>query len=145
CPPRTRPVATGALAAALWVTSAWAALSLLPAAYPQPNYVPASATIPNPVAANLGDRIELLGYEWHFRGDGEGNVLAVVVYWNATAPIDRDYAVTVQAFTPDGLRIGQLDTFPVSGMHPTSDWHSGEIVRDEYPLELSEGTAPDLK
>ena len=144
-PLRLRPLVTAVLAGALCLVSAWAALSVLPAAYPQPDYVSAGATIPNPLAANLSDRIELLGYESHVRTGDERNILAVVLYWKATAPIDRDYAVTVQAFAPDGTRVGQLDSYPVSGMHPTSDWRSGEIVRDEYPLDISAGAGSVLK
>ena len=136
-PQRLRPILIACLAFALFLTSGWAASNVLPAAYPQPNYVAAGAPIPNPVGANLGDRIELLGYEWQILQKGGRDVLTVSVYWKATAPIDSDYTVTIQAFAPDGLRVGHLDTYPVSGMHLTSDWQVGEIVRDEYPLEIT--------
>jgi hypothetical protein len=107
--------------------------------------VAADALIPNPIDANLGDRIELLGYDRHrLKKDGR-DVLAVSVYWKATAPIDSDYTVTIQAFEPDGMRVGHLDTYPVSGMHPTSDWQVGEVVRDEYPLEISANAGSTLK
>jgi len=144
-PKRLRPILIGCLASALFLTAGWAASNVLPAAYPQPNFVQASAPIPNPIGANLGDRIELLGYDWHVLRNGGRKVLAVRVYWKATAPIDSDYTVTIQAFAPDGLRVGHLDTYPVSGMHPTSDWQVGEIVRDEYPLEISANAASTLK
>jgi MFS family permease len=144
-PQRLRPILIGCLASALFLTSVWAAVVVLPAAYPQPTFVAAGAPIPNPVDANLDDRIELLGYDWHVLRNGGRDVLAVRVYWKATAPIDNDYTVTIQAFGPDGLRVGQLDTYPVSGMHPTSDWQVGEIVRDEYPLEISANAGSTLK
>ena len=141
-PQRLRPILIACLASALFLTSGWAASNVLPAAYPQPNFVAASAPIPNPIGANLDDRIELLGYEWQVLLNDGRDVLTVSVYWKATAPIDSDYTVTIQAFAPDGLRVGQLDTYPVSGMHPTSDWQVGEIVRDEYPLEISANAGP---
>ena len=144
-PQRLRPILIVCLASALFLTSGWAASNLLPAAYPQPNYVAAGAPIPNPVGANLGDRIELLGYEWQILQKEGRDVLTVSVYWKATAPIDNDYTVTIQAFASDGLRVGQVDTYPVSGMHPTSDWQVGEIVRDEYPLEITANAGSTLK
>jgi 4-amino-4-deoxy-L-arabinose transferase-like glycosyltransferase len=144
-PQRLRPILIGCLASALFLTSVWAAVVVLPAAYPQPNFVAAGAPIPNPVDANLDNRIELLGYDWHVLRNGGRDVLAVRVYWKATAPIDNDYTVTIQAFRPDGLRVGHLDTYPVSGMHPTSDWQVGEIVRDEYPLEISANAGSTVK
>ena len=144
-PKRLRSVVVGSLASALFLTSVWAAIVVLPEAYPRPNFVAANATIPNPVGANLGDRIELLGYEWQILQKEGGDVFAVRVYWKATAPIDRDYTVTIQAFAPDGLRVGHLDTYPVSGMHPTRDWQVGEIVRDDYPLEISANAGSTLK
>jgi hypothetical protein len=144
-PQRLRPILIGCLASALFLTSVWAAVVVLPAAYPQPTFLAAGAPIPNPVDANLDDRIELLGYDWHVLRNGGRDVLAVRVYWKATAPIDNDYTVTIQAFRPDGLRVGHLDTYPVSGMHPTSDWQVGEIVRDEYPLEISANAGSTVK
>jgi hypothetical protein len=144
-PQRLRPILMACLASALFLASGWAAAVVLPAAYPQPTFVAAGAPIPNPVDANLGGRIELLGYEWHVLRNNGRDVLAVRVYWKATAPIDRDYTVTVQAFTPDGVRVGHLDTFPVSGMYPTRDWLVGDIVRDEYPLEISANAGSTLK
>jgi hypothetical protein len=144
-PQRLRPILIGCLASALFLTSVWAAVVVLPAAYPQPIFVAAGAPIPNPVDANLDNRIELLGYDWHVLRNNGRDVLAVRVYWKATGPIDRDYTVTVQAFTPDGVRVGHLDTFPVSGMYPTRDWPVGDIMRDEYPLEIAAHMALPLK
>lgn len=134
-----------ALASVLCLTSVWAALVLLPAAYPQPAFVTAGMAIPNAAGANLGDRIELLGYDWQVVKAGGRDVLAVRVYWKATAPIDSDYTVTIQAFAPDGIRVGQLDTYPVSGMYPTRDWRLGEIVRDEYLVEITRSSATTLR
>ena len=144
-PPRLRPALMGALACGLLLTSGWAVAFILPAAYPSPVYVAASAPIPNRVDANLSDRVELLGYDWQLQPVGAHNVLSLSVYWKATGPMDTDYSVSVQAFAPDGRRVGQLDTYPFNGMHPTRDWQVGEIVRDEYPLMISANASPVLK
>ena len=122
-----------------WIAGpAWAGITALDSAYPRAPLLSAAA-LPadmHPINANLGDRIELLGYQAHFGRAGAADLVEVIPYWRATAPVDLDYTVTVQVFDEQGTRIGHLDTFPMRGMSLTHDWHTGDIVQDDYPVVL---------
>jgi hypothetical protein len=139
-PRRWQAIVATCLAGAMFVVSGWVVPHALNAAYPTLAVITSAAQIPNRLNANLGDRVDLVGYEMQALQANGRRVLNVVAYWRATAPIEIDYTVTVQAFDPAGVRIGQLDSFPLSAMFPTRDWVVGEIFRDEYPLEIAPGT-----
>ncbi|MEP7200648.1 MAG: hypothetical protein ABI874_12580, partial [Chloroflexota bacterium] len=138
-PRRGRPALLAGLAAALFALSGWAATSVLGDAYPQPRILATADQIPQRANANLDGHLVLLGYDMRPRPPSERNVVDVIAYWQTTTPMDVDYTVTVQAFAPDGTRIGHFDAYPVSGMYPTSEWNVGEILQDDYPLELDAG------
>jgi hypothetical protein len=50
--------------------------------------------------------------------------------------------VFVHLVGEDGLIVGQQDSQPVSGFHPTSEWTGGEFVRDQYHVTISEAAPP---
>ncbi len=91
--------------------------------------------------ANLGDRIHLLGYniESGFRpGDG----LHLTLFWQALREIDQDYTVFVHLADEQGNLWGQKDNQPVDGFYPTTEWVSGQFVRDQYDLFIAPNAPP---
>src|SRR5207248_1687772 len=71
-----------------WIAaSAGAGITALDGAYPRATLLSAAA-LPadiHPVNANLGDRIELLGYQVRFGRAGTGDLVEVIPYWQTTA------------------------------------------------------------
>jgi len=74
--------------------------------------------------------------------------LRLTVYWEAAGELEEDYSVAVHLVSRDPPRGGedvlaQADALnPVSGWYPTSLWASGEVVRDDYALDVPPGMAP---
>jgi hypothetical protein len=74
--------------------------------------------------------------------------LLLMVYWEAAQPVERNYSVAVHLVAYDPPRGGedvlaQSDSVhPVRGWYPTSRWEAGEVVRDDYVLNLPSGTSP---
>jgi hypothetical protein len=92
---------------------------------------------------DLGDGLRFLGF------DSPAGVPRLTLYWQAIGPISHDWSVSVrptrggQFLSSDDELIQYDNQHPVQGMHPTSGWLSGEVVRDDYPLALPPGLAAD--
>lgn len=100
----------------------------------------------HPLDLRAGDRMRLLGYDLTPRSDAAagqarpGPELAVTLYWQAAAVLDRDYTVFLHLLDERGERRAQHDSQPQDGRRPTLLWQSGEVVADRHVLTL----APDL-
>jgi hypothetical protein len=90
--------------------------------------------IENPLSANLGEQVTLLGYDLR-RQSGE---LVVTLHWQAKQEIDEDYTVFLHLVNEDGDIIAQVDGQPRGGRYPTSIWDRGEVVMDERRLSVSD-------
>ncbi len=89
------------------------------------------------VDAKLGDAIELLGYDLTHTGTD----LAVTLYWHSRVDLKNNWTVFAQLVgetnAPNGSPVwAQDDSEPGRGTMPTSHWRAGEIVIDEYHLNL---------
>jgi 4-amino-4-deoxy-L-arabinose transferase-like glycosyltransferase len=74
------------------------------------------------VRAQLGDAIELIGYD----RAREGESIVLTVYWRARAEPREDYTVFAHLVGAPGL-VSQDDAQPARGSYPTSRWQRGEI------------------
>jgi 4-amino-4-deoxy-L-arabinose transferase-like glycosyltransferase len=92
---------------------------------------------------NLGEKIRLIGHEVNGMARS-GETLRPRLYWQARAPIDKDYTVFVHLLDEKGNLHAQQDCQPQKGDYPTSLWRRGEVIWDghEIPLppDLSAGT-----
>jgi hypothetical protein len=68
-----------------------------------------------------------------------GGALTVTLYWQALAPMERDYYVFLHLFGRSEAPIGQLDVPPAAGSQPTSRWRPGEMVVDTHLLPVDPG------
>ena len=93
-------------------------------------------TIQNPTHYDLDDRIALIGYDIGSAAAHAGGFVQLTLYWEALAPIDQDYTVFVHLVDEDGNLRGQKDQPPLGGEYPTTLWGEGEIIRDEYIVEV---------
>lgn len=84
--------------------------------------------------ASFGDQIGLIGYE--FGAVDADNRTTLTLYWQARAPIQRNYAVFVHLLDSAGQLLTQADGQPQQGRYPTHWWDVDEIVVDQHSLEL---------
>jgi hypothetical protein len=97
-----------------------------------------------PVGVRLGDAIELVGFDLQSPASdlSSGDEVAVALIWRALAPVEADYAVTVQLLGPNGQLYGQHDAQPLQGAAPTRTWSPGEVLSDEYRFVVSDNAPP---
>jgi len=97
----------------------------------------------HPVPANLDGKMALRGYDVSPPAGNRGRETTVTLYWQALAPMARDYTVFVHLVGEDGQRVAQHDGEPwweVSS--PTSTWQVGERLRDRHVLALPADIPP---
>lgn len=100
--------------------------------------------VPLDVNFDLGNglRVRSASLAWRDTADQ----LTLVVYWEALQPVSGDYSVAVHLVAqdpPQGAHdlLDQADApHPVGGWYPTSLWMTGEIVRDDYVLNVPSST-----
>ncbi len=108
--------------------------------------------IPNRVDAQVGDSIELLGYDLANRDQmigssqpeiqGTPQVLGVTLYWRVKTPVKEDYTVFVHLLDPEGQLVTQHDGQPLQGYLPTSKWPVSDVIPDQHALLLPAGLSP---
>jgi 4-amino-4-deoxy-L-arabinose transferase-like glycosyltransferase len=110
--------------------------------YKGPRFVTPSLPAPQ-VEAHLrfGAGMRLRGYGWR-AGETPSGPLRVTLYWQAISAMGEDYAVSLRLLDGDGQILSQRDGWPGGGLLPTHLWRAGDFVRDEYEMELPEGTPP---
>jgi len=97
-----------------------------------------------PIDARFGEAIDLLGYVLRDEGGKAvtartvepGGVVRFTLYWQARAPIERDYVVFAHVLDEQGRIRGQQDNQPRGGTFPTRAWTPGEWVVDVYEVVL---------
>ena len=94
------------------------------------------------VAANLGDEALLIGYGLRAQELEAGKTLRLTLYWQALAEMDKRYTVFAHLLDSDNHVAAQMDSEPLGGTHPTTEWQLGEIVRDSYGLIIAPDTPP---
>jgi len=86
--------------------------------------------------ANFGDRVLLREAEVGKNRGYAGEIIPVTLSWRALRAMDEDHTVFVHLVGPEGRLHGQVDTWPVQGTYPTSQWAPGEDVEDHYEVPL---------
>ncbi len=87
-------------------------------------------------AANFEDKIALLNIDIAEPILQPGGQLAVTLNWQSLATFEEDYTVFVQVLDAQDRIVGQVDSWPVQGTYPTSQWSAGETVTDPYLIQL---------
>lgn len=115
-------------------------------AYALPTRYPAASalTIPHPIDARFGERIQLLGYELGQDRVAPGETIQLTLYERALMPMQRDYTLNISLGSPipgqaEGIEL--LKTYPGRGMDQTSRWKTGEIIEDRYQLRIPDSAA----
>lgn len=99
----------------------------------------------HPLSVDLGDGIELLGYDVQPELLRAGDTLYVQYHWLATAVPNADWTVFthVLQIAPDGTetQVTGFDNPPGAGSFPTTRWQAGQYILDEHQLLL----LPDME
>jgi hypothetical protein len=101
--------------------------------------------ISQPLEADFGGRIALLGYELGRDAVQPGDSLYLMLFWQALADLDENYSLTVALVDEKGKVVGEERFSPLVWAHPTSRWLADEVWRGQYdftvPIEAQPGQA----
>lgn len=89
------------------------------------------------VSFNLGNQIDLVGFDLELREARPGDTLPLTLYWRAQSSTEEDYTVFTHLVDAQGQIWAQDDDYPVRGDYPTSFWEVGDVVQDAYELVLA--------
>jgi len=95
-----------------------------------------------PLLANLGNMVQLFGYDLSTDRLKPGDTLQLTLYWQALNKIETNYTVFTHLLDKDNHIWGQKDNWPVNNTHPTTKWAKGEIVVDRYDIIVDRDAPP---
>lgn len=88
---------------------------------------------------NLGNEIELVGYDISDLSAQAGETIELTLYWRRLQAIEADYVVFANIIDPDSLtKFADSNAMPVEWTRPTSTWAEGEIIEDTHILTIAE-------
>jgi hypothetical protein len=93
-------------------------------------------------AINFEDKIALLAVDVPDRTLQPGGQLAVKLTWQGLSSMAENYTVFVQVLDEQDRIVGQVDSWPLQGTFPTSQWTAGERVEDPYLVRLAAELPP---
>ncbi|NLG48944.1 MAG: phospholipid carrier-dependent glycosyltransferase [Chloroflexi bacterium] len=99
-------------------------------------------TPPRKVDANLDNRVRLAGYMLDEKALRPGTSVPIVLYWEVTDSLPRDYTVFVHLVNENGEMAGQGDGPPLNDDYPTSFWGAGETLADLHHLWVLQDARP---
>ncbi len=108
-----------------------ARLSVAPSAVPPD---PADLPIPRRVQRQIGDQVELLGFDMTPQPLIPGQGATLTVWWRATGRPAEAYWLRAQASRRGG-QAAFAGVYPLSRA-PTDTWQPGQVVREHYPLAV---------
>lgn len=109
------------------------------------NLQPAPGDVPNPLNQDFDNKLRLVGYEYNNRVLRPEDVLAVTLYWQAVAPLDRDYEVEVAVCDdpcPDWLGARVTAVNPITPA--TSTLRPQQVISDTVLLSLPGNLPPGV-
>jgi len=87
------------------------------------------SVIQQPLRANLDNQVMLVGYSLNTPQILAGETLLLTLTWQALADVSTSYTVFTHLLDGDNRIWAQVDSVPVGGTYPTSEWSVGEVVR----------------
>ncbi len=94
------------------------------------------------VNKNLGERVELVGYETGVRELERGSYFDVVLYWTLLQAVNFNYQVTLQLLNANGENVAQYDEIPLSEILPMTRWKLDELYREPLRVKIPPTLAP---
>ncbi len=97
----------------------------------------AAGTLPNPTDINFGDELALVGYSIAPRRANAGEMMELILYWQAKRPLSTTYTFFAQLIGDENKRWGSNDFAPPDG---TANWAVGEIQELRMPIPIASDT-----
>jgi hypothetical protein len=94
------------------------------------------APIAHTADLSLGEVVRWRGYDLPAGPLAPGAAVPITLYWQAQAPIDRDWTTFIHLLDEQGEKVAQVDRVPGVGLYPPVDWEPGRLVADQYELLL---------
>ncbi len=91
---------------------------------------------------NLGERVELVGYETGARELERGKFYDVVMYWKLLQTVNYNYQVTLQLLNANGENVAQYDEIPLSEILPMTRWKLDELYREPLRVKIPQTLVP---
>jgi hypothetical protein len=92
----------------------------------------------NGEGVNFGGEMQLLGYDLATAEAQPGQALELTLYWQALAPMDRNWSIFLHVVDLDGVIVAQRDRYPAQGSLATTLLQSGQGFADHYVIPLPE-------
>jgi len=90
----------------------------------------------------LGDEVQLLGYELAATEVKPGDTLHLTLFWRAVKRMDEEYNLLLELQDARG-RVWAEGRFPLTrATYPTTQWVEGDVVRGQYDLIVDAATPP---
>ena len=105
-------------------------------AYARPDPVPPPEVVDAPLDVTFGDRIKLIGADVETESARPGQAIEIMLYWQALAPMDRDFSTFVHLLDEHDIVVAQRDMLPGQGLWPTSQMKPGEVIVTRYVLNI---------
>lgn len=143
-PRRWSRVILGAVGVAMAAFAIYAPFAYIIPVYARPAKLApeAVANLANPVHADFGHKIELVGYELDPVTFYPGETIHLSLYWQTLEEMDQNYTLAVKLIAPDDAEIASLNVHPGRGSYPTSMWRQGDIFKDTYWLPVAADAMP---
>jgi len=98
-----------------------------------------SGDAPNPIAVNLGNQLDLIGYAVDRRMAAPQETIYLTLYWRARSLL-LDYKVFTHVLQPPETIWAQQD----KPLPPLSSWSIGQVVSDTYELKIKPDAPPGV-
>lgn len=89
---------------------------------------------------DIAPGLQLLGYDAPTRALSPGDTLRIALYWRATEDLAYDYRLFLHLDDEQGDVWLEHEGRPVDGTYPTTEWRTGEIIKDWHDLHLPPNT-----
>jgi hypothetical protein len=87
--------------------------------------------------------VELTAYSLDATQYRAGNHGQLLLFWRASADLDKDYSISLQILDESWQLVWSRDIqSPVIGMYPTSRWTEGEVVGDYHEIDIPRTMPP---
>jgi hypothetical protein len=90
----------------------------------------------------FGQQARLVGLDLPQTQVKAGETLPLTLYWQAVAPLERNWTVFVHLVNSEGEIVSQQDQMPGQGQFPTMGWTPSEYLVDGYNLPIPAQTLP---
>ena len=92
--------------------------------------------------ATLGENFQLLGYDLAEGDTSAGQDLHLTLVWQALAESHISYTVFTHLIDGNSHIWGQKDNVPGQGELPTTRWIAGEVIVDDYIIQVADDAPP---